>query len=225
MCQVWGSVRRGGPGLGAQPKGLDCQAEEWREAEGEDEGATEGLVDEAGSAHGKGEHRSACASSREGVLPYAGPGWGLAGTGTGCSRGGTEVQRPGRCPVSCREGAPGSEDQASVLGEQGFLGGKRPFLGMSPEAAGRARGTQTPHSHLHNTLMRPHTLQAHPGAERSVSRPFSSSDKRSTACWAWMGVLRGLPACFLPSQLRNQKEASQSRSQEPQVPSSSKHRR
>lgn len=54
--------------MGAQLKGLDCQAEERRETEGEDEGATVGFVDEAGSALGEGEHRSVCASSLEGVL-------------------------------------------------------------------------------------------------------------------------------------------------------------
>lgn len=80
MCTGWGKQHMprlreheaGGPWVGGPAEGLDCQVEERCETEGEDEGATLGFVDEAGSALGEGEHRSVCASSLEGVLPPAG---------------------------------------------------------------------------------------------------------------------------------------------------------
>lgn len=107
-----------------------------------------------------------------------------------------------------------------------------PREGRTPERGGReaaVRRTQTPHSRVQGPADPP----CPPGAALPVGG--ASSTQTCTAVRAGPG--RGgrrprgaLPAAssvpsFVPLQLRNQKEASQSRSQEPQVPSGGKHRR
>lgn len=139
--------------------------------------------------------------------------------------------RLGQCPVSHREeaGAPGSEHYASVPVKQGTLGSREILLGMRLEVGkpgGGCENSRDPDAaqHLQDTRMSPQTLHAHPWSilELRPAQPCSIALHTGPGYWG-CGALPA--ACFPPLQLRNQKEASQSKSQEPQVPSSSKHRR